>query len=98
MTTEATRPLDVPWRFSLRGLLLVTAAVAGLVWLYTQNWRLDELIFIALWVACVAVGIACLRRGGWGVMVAMGTAAIVPVSGFLSYHLYLSFFRRMVVQ
>ena len=74
------------------------AVVSLLVWLYTQHWRLDDLIFIALWMACVVAGITYSRRGGWGVVFALSAGAIVPVAGFFAYHLYLRFVQRMVVQ
>ena len=97
MTIDATNRRSL-WHFSLGSLLLLTAAIALLVWLYTQQWRLDELIFIVLWMACVVAGVVHSRRGGWGVSLSLIAGAIVPVSGFLAYHLYLYFIRRMGVQ
>jgi hypothetical protein len=89
------RPL---WRFSLIDLLLLTTMIAGLAWLHTRSWRLDDLIVIALWSACVVAGITFNRRGGFGLVLAVVAGGIVPVTGFLAYHSYLFRFRRMVVQ
>jgi hypothetical protein len=97
VTIDATNRRSL-WHFSLGSLLLLTAAIALLVWLYTQQWRLDELIFIVLWMACVVAGVVHSRRGGWGVSLSLIAGAILPVSGFLAYHLYLYFIRRMGVQ
>jgi hypothetical protein len=98
MTADEFKARVPLWRFSVRSLLLLTAAIALLLWAYTSGWRLDDLIYLTAWFACVLVGIVFSRRGGWGIVLALVLAAIVPTAGSLAFHLYLYFVRRWIIQ
>jgi hypothetical protein len=98
MAADESKALVPLWRFSLRSLLLLTAAIALLLWAYISGWRLDDLIYLTAWFASVLVGIVFSRRGGWGIVLAIVLAALVPTAGFLAFHYYLYYVRRLVIQ
>jgi hypothetical protein len=98
MSADESKARDPLWRFSLRSLLLLTAAIALILWAFISGWRLDDLIYLTAWFACVLVGIVFSRRGGWGIVLAIVLAAIVPTAGALAFHFCLYFIRRQVIQ
>lgn len=86
-----------PWRFSLAALMAATAFAALLAWLYTQLWRLDDLIYLALWSASVVTGVAC-RRAARGIVIAALLGGLLPFAGYMAYHLAMFYVWRMVQQ
>ena len=73
-----------PRRFSLFSLLLGTAGVAVIVWLFCWKWDADEYVVLALWVASIFGGwlVDNYWRRYFGVVVGTLLGSILPPLGY----------------